>query len=78
MATKTAKTTKTTNEADAARLWWIKANRQLRDLAADLDRFAGKTGQGEEAIPFTPAQIRTMEAGISRALDAVAETVPAV
>jgi hypothetical protein len=75
MATKTAKTTNTATEADAARLWWVRANRQLRDLADSLDRFAA--GQ-EGTIPFTPDQLHTMEVGISRALDAVAETVPAV
>lgn len=68
-----------TNDAAAIREWWINAQTTLRTLAGDLDRFAGKAGQREGGdIPFTPAQLRTMEAGIGRALDAVAETVPAV
>lgn len=62
--------------ADRTRLWWVGAVRQLRDLAAERDRIEQEAGQG--GCPFTMKQMRTMEVGIQRALDSVAETVPAV
>ena len=62
------------SHADRTRLWWVDAVRQLHDLADERDRIEQEAGQG--GCPFTLAQLRTIEVGIGRALDAVAETVP--
>ena len=62
------------SHADRTRLWWVGAV-ALRGITAECARLR-QEGVGE--CPFTLAELQTMEAGIVRALDAVAETVPAV